>query len=530
MSVLIKGGLVVTTEGRYTADVYLEGEKIRAIGRDLAYKADEVVEAKGKYVLPGAIDPHTHIAMPFMGTTSADDFQTGTVAAACGGVTTVIDFILQGKGESLRDAIEKQKGVAGDKPVVDYSLHAGVTDPRPEVIEEVKKAVQEYGAPSFKIFLFYPFRVDDYAMIRLLEETKKYGGLVQVHAENFDIIRRMDERLAAEGRISSPINHAMAHTALAEEESVERAGKMVQFTGSRIYVVHLSWKGSLAKIVELRRQGAEMYVETCPQYLVLDESRYLEPDWQGAKYVMSPPLRVKESGEALWKGMAAGDIQTVGTDHCPFNFKGQKDMNGKDDYKKIPNGAPGIETPLMLLHSEGVVKGRISLEKMVEVLSTGTARLFGLKDKGSVTVGKDADVVVFDPQQKFTISRSKLHMNVDYNPYEGLEVTGMPAVVFSRGRRVAEWKKDRVEFVGGKGGGRFVRREPPSPRAETAPPAVAGGADVSSRLRETRSISGWPLTGPSGFFKFLAFRARFQARRPVKNGLSGAGRPCRYSY
>ncbi len=461
MSVLIKGGLVVTTEGRYTADVYLEGDKIRAIGQELGYKADEVVDAKGKYVLPGAIDPHTHIAMPFMGTTSADDFYTGTVAAACGGVTTAIDFVLQGKGESLQGAVERQKAVAGDKPVVDYSLHAGVTDPRPEVIDEVRKAVQEYGTPSFKIFLFYDFRVDDYSMIRLLEETKRYGGLVQVHAENFDIIRRMNERLAKEGRIAEPFSHAVAHAAAAEEESVERAGKMVEFTGSRIYVVHLSWMGSLRKIVELRRRGAEMYAETCPQYLLLDETRYREPNWQGAKYVMSPPLRTKESCEALWKGMAAGDIQTVGTDHCPFNFKGQKDMFGKDDYKKIPNGAPGIETPLMLLHSEGVVKGRISLEKMVDVLSTGTARMFGLKDKGSITVGKDADVVVFDPRQKFTITHSKLHMNVDYTPYEGMEVTGMPSMVYSRGKRVAEWKKDRVEFVGEKGRGRFVRREPP---------------------------------------------------------------------
>ncbi len=461
MSVLIKGGLIVTTEGRTMADVYIEGDKIRAIGRELGFQADEVVDAKGQYVLPGVIDPHTHLAMPFMGTTSADDFYTGTVAAACGGVTTVIDFVLQGKGESLQAAVERQKAVAGDKPVVDFSLHAGVTDPRPEVIEEVKRAVQEYGTPSFKIFLFYDFRVDDYSMIRLLEETRKYGGLVQVHAENFDIIRRMNERLAKEGRLAEPIGHAVAHTALAEEESVERAGRMVEFTGSRIYVVHLSWVGSLRRIADLRRRGIEMYVETCPQYLLLDESRYKEPGWQGAKYVMSPPLRTAESCAAMWRGLAAGDIQTIGTDHCPFNFKGQKDMFGKDDYKKIPNGAPGIETPLMLLHSEGVVKGRISLERMVEVLSTGTARLFGLKDKGAVAVGKDADIVVFDPKRKFTISQSRLHMNVDYTPYEGMAVTGMPSIVYARGRRVAEWNKDRVEFVGEKGRGRFVRREPP---------------------------------------------------------------------
>jgi dihydropyrimidinase len=465
MSVLIKGGEIVTSEGRYTADVYVEGEKIRAIGQELGHKADETVDARGKYVLPGAIDPHTHLAMPFMGTTSADDFHTGGVAAACGGVTTVIDFVLQGKGESLLDAIRRQQGVADGKAAIDYSLHAGVTDPRPEVIEEVKKAVEEYGAPSFKIFLFYDFRVDDYTMIRLLEETKRYGGLVQVHAENFDIVRRMNERLAKEGRIADPYLHAVAHAAIAEEEAVERAGKMVEFTGSRIYIVHLSWMGALRRIAEFRERGVEVFAETCPQYLLLDETRYREPNWQGAKYVMSPPLRAAESCAALWGGLKSGYIQTVGTDHCPFNFKGQKDMFGKDDYKKIPNGAPGIETPLMLLHSEGVRKGRISLEKMVEVLSTGTARMFGLKEKGAVAVGKDADLVVFDPAQKFTITRGKLHMNVDYTPYEGVEVTGMPAVVFSRGRRVAEWRKDRVEFVGEKGRGRFVKRVPPFPAA-----------------------------------------------------------------
>ena len=461
MSVLIKNGLVVTSSGSYSADVFVEGEKIKVIGSDLeaTVKAEEVVEAKGKYVLPGAIDPHTHLAMPFMGTTSKDDFETGTIAAACGGTTSVVDFVLQNKGESLHEAVERKKGIADGKVAVDYSLHPAVLDPRPEVIDEVKKAAREYGTPSFKIFLFYDFRVDDYTMIRLLEETKKYGGLIQVHAENFDIVRRLNERFEKAANLS-PMYHAKAHAILAEEEAVDKAVKMVEFTGSRIYIVHLSSKEGLWKIKKARDRGVEIYAETCPQYLTLNEERYNEPDWQGAKYVMSPPLRPQDSSEELWLGLRYGDVQTIGTDHCPFDFKGQKDMFGKDDYKKIPNGAPGIETMMMLLHSEGVVKGRISLEQMVGALSTNSAKLFGLKDKGAVAVGKDADLVIFDPKQKFTVSQSKLHMNVDYTPWEGWELTGMPSVVYSRGKRVAEWDGKQMKFVGKAGVGRFVKREP----------------------------------------------------------------------
>jgi dihydropyrimidinase len=459
MSVLVKGGLIVTSTGSYHADVFADKDKIKAIGTDLDYPADEVIDASGKYVLPGAIDPHTHLQMPFMGTHAQDDYQTGTIAAACGGVTTVIDFDLQQKGESLIEAIERKQSWADGKVAIDYSLHPAVMDPRPEVIEEVKKACQEYGTPSFKIFMVYDFRVDDATMIKLLEETKKYGGLVQVHAENVYIIQHLNEVLEKEGKLS-PYYHAVSRPNIAEEEAISRAAKMVELTGSRIYIVHLSSKEGLFKVKEARDHGIDVYAETCPQYLLLDEDRYKEPGFEGAKYVMSPPLRTKESNAALWGGLTSGDLQVVATDHCPFDFKGKKDMNGKDDYKKIPNGAPGIETLLMLLHSEGVVKGRISLERMVDVLSTGTARMFGLKDKGSVTVGKDADFVIFDPDQKFTITQSKLHMNVDYTPYEGMEITGMPRAVYSRGKRVAEWQDNHVEFVGEIGRGRFIKREP----------------------------------------------------------------------
>ena len=469
MSVLLKNGLVVTAEGSFAADVFVDGEKIKAVSAGLEHKADELIDAKGKYILPGAIDPHTHLAMPFMGTTSRDDFHTGTIAAACGGTTSVVDFVLQNKGESLHDAVMRKRGIADGKVAVDYSLHPAVLDPRPDVIDEVKKAAQEYGTPSFKIFLFYDFRVDDYTMIRLLEETRKHGGLVQVHAENFDMIRRMNERLEAENKLE-PYYHAMAHAAAAEEEAVDKAAKMVEFTGSRIYIVHLSSKEGLWKIKKARDRGVEMYAETCPQYLTLTDERYKEKDFGGAKYVMSPPLRGQDSVEELWLGLRGRDVHTVGTDHCPFNFKGQKDMFGKDDYKKIPNGAPGIETMLMLLHSEGVVKGRISLERMVAVTSTNTARLFGLEDKGAVAAGKDADLVVFDPKAKLTLTQSKLHQNVDYTPWEGWEVTGRPEIVYSRGKRVAEWepKTGQMKFVGTVGAGRFVKRIPASGRVPFA--------------------------------------------------------------
>jgi len=459
MSLLIQNGLVVTSTGKYIADVYVEEGKIKALGTKLDYAADSIVDARGKYVLPGAIDPHTHLAMPFMGTFAQDDYETGTIAAACGGVTSVIDFDLQQKGESIFEAVERKKSWAKDKVAVDYSLHPAIMDPRPEVIEEIKDAIHEYGTPSFKIFMVYDFRVDDATMITLLKQTKKHGGLVQVHAENVHIIDHLNEEFEKQGKLS-PYFHAKSRPNIAEEEAVSRAAKMVELTGSRIYIVHLSSKEGLARVKEARDKGINVFAETCPQYLLLDEERYKESGFNGAKYVMSPPLRTKESNEALWKGINQGDVQVVATDHCPFDIKGKKDMNGTDDYKKIPNGAPGIETLLMLMHSEGVVKGRITLEKMVDVLSTSTAKMFGLADKGEIQVGKDADIVIFDPEQKFTITQEKLHMNVDYTPYEGMEVTGMPLEVYVRGKKVSQWKEDHVEFVGEKGYGRFVKRVP----------------------------------------------------------------------
>ena len=461
MKTLIKNGLIVTATEKYKGDVLVKDDKIFAIGENLSKGhsniADEIIDASDKYVLPGAIDPHTHLDMPFMGTRSQDNYETGTIAAACGGVTSIIDFDIQQKGESLFEAIERKKALAAGKAVIDFSLHPAITDLRPEIIDEVKDAIQKYGTPSFKVFMTYDCRVDDSTLLKLLEVTKKYGGLVQVHAENFDIIQYMNEKFANENKLE-PYYHALSRPNIAEEEAVARAIKLVELTKSRLYVVHLSSKEALDRITEARDKGIEIYAETCPQYLLLDDSCYKEPNWNGAKYVMSPPIRTKESNIALWKGLERGDVQTIGTDHCPFDFKGVKDMFGKDDYKKIPNGAPGIETSLMLMHSEGVVKGKISLQKMVDALSTSTARLFGLKEKGSITVGKDADIVIFDPKQKFTISNDKLHMKVDYTPFEGMKITGMPSLVYSRGEKIAKWNGTQMEFVGKPGTGKFIKR------------------------------------------------------------------------
>jgi dihydropyrimidinase len=459
VSVLLKNGLVVTASGSYPADVYVEGERIRAVGTGLAEHADEVVDASGKYILPGAIDPHTHIDMPYQGTRSSDDWTSGSIAAACGGTTTIIDFGMQGKGETLRQALDAELQRAEGKAVVDYGVHLGIGDVRPDVIEEMGRAVREYGTPSFKAYLFYDFRVSDSALIRLLEETKRQDGLLQLHAESYDMIHSLDERFGAEGR-GDPLSHARAHADIAEEDAVSRALRAVELTGSRIYIVHLSSRRGLEAVRTARSRGIRAYAETCPQYLTLSEELYSLPDWNGAKYVMSPPLRAPADQDALWAGIRDGIIQTAGTDHCPFNFHGQKDMNGTVDWRVIPNGAPGIETMLMLMHSEGVAKGRISRERMVDILSTGTAGIFGLRDKGAIAPGKDADIVVFDPRREFTITRDLLHQRVDYTPWEGWKITGMPQIVYSRGRRVAEWAGDRMRFVGEAGRGRFIRRGP----------------------------------------------------------------------
>ncbi|MHC1604888.1 MAG: dihydropyrimidinase [Candidatus Methanofastidiosia archaeon] len=462
LDMLIKNGKIITESDTFIADVGVKDKKIVKIAKKINDDADEIIEAKGKYVLPGAIDVHTHLHMPFMGAYSVDDYKTGTVAAACGGITSVVDFDVQAEGETLREAVERKKKLAYDQGVaIDFSLHPCVTQwgsgpaDWEKTIAEIPGLIKE-GVPSFKVFTTYgAWEVQDEAMLKLLETTKRHGGLVQVHAENNDIIQFMNKKFDREGKLD-PLHHALSRPPEAELEAVERLINLTKLLNSRIYFVHLSTKLGLEAIKKARAEGYNIMCETCPQYLLLSINNYKEPEWNGAKYVMSPPLRTREDQEALWNGLKYNYVKIVSTDHCPFNFGKEKRMlGGEKDYKKIPNGAPGIEVSLMLMHSEGVTKRRISINDLVRIISTNPAKIFGLQNKGSIAIGKDADIVVYDPKTKWVMTNDKLHMNVDYTPYEGLKMTGKPEITISKGRVIARGG----EFVGDLSWGKFVKRK-----------------------------------------------------------------------
>jgi len=449
---IIKGGKVVTAGDIFEADIGIKDGKIAAISKDLQ-DADEIIVASGKLVMPGMIDGHTHMDMPFMGTFSSDDFETGTRAAAFGGVTTIINFAIQEKGKSLKDAIETEYAKAKGKSFIDYAFHVAVTDMREDVLAEIPEVMKD-GITSFKLFMTYEsLMVTDDVLLEVLEVVSKNGGLVGVHAENYYMIKFLTKRLLAEGK-TAPIYHAYSRPNCCEEEAVGRAALITKLIGGRLYIVHLSTAEGLSRIEEAQNEGVRVYAETCPQYLLLDESLYNEPDFGGAKYVMSPPLRKEKDRVALWNGLRKGTIQLVGSDHCPFNMKDQKIM-GKDDFTKIPNGAPGVETSLPLLYSEGVAKGRISINRLVEVFSTNPAKLYGLyPKKGCIAVGSDADIVILDPEKEVTLSVDTLHHNVDYTPYEGWKVKGYPVTTIVRGKIVC----NDGEFFGEKGYGEFLPR------------------------------------------------------------------------
>ncbi len=448
---VIKNGKIATASEIFEADIGIEDGKIVAIARDL--KGDEVIDAGGKIVMPGMIDGHTHMAMPFMGTFSSDDFETGTKAAAFGGVTTIINFAIQEKGKGLKDAIEVEDSKAKGKAFIDYAFHVAITDMREDVLAEIPE-VMKNGVTSFKLFMTYEgLMVTDDVLLEVLDVVTKNGGLVGVHAENYYIIKFLTKRLLAEGK-TDPIYHAYSRPNCCEEEAVNRACIITQIVNGRLYVVHLSTAEGLERIEEFQKRGVRVYAETCPQYLLLDEELYKEPDFGGAKYVMSPPLRREKDRRALWDGIRRGTIQLIGSDHCPF-FMEQKEM-GKDDFTKIPNGAPGVETTLPLLFSEGVVKGRITLNRLVEVFSTNPAKLYGMyPKKGTIAIGSDADIVILDPKKEVTLSVDMLHQNVDYTPYEGWKVKGYPVVTIVRGKVVCE----EGEFYGERGYGEFVPRK-----------------------------------------------------------------------
>ena len=458
MTTLVKNGTVVTAGDRYDADIYIDKGRITLIGQGLNIPADTVVDASGKLVMPGGIDVHTHLDMPFGGTTSADDFESGTVAAAHGGTTTVVDFAIQNFGEGLFPAFEGWMKRAEGKAVIDYAFHMIVRELTDQVSGDMDRLTKHEGLTSFKLFMAYPgvFQVDDATIFRALLKTRENGGLVCMHAENGGVIDTLVKEALRKGQ-TAPKYHALTRPTRAEGEATGRAIALAEMADVPIYIVHLSCSDALEKIKQARDMGLPAYAETCPQYLFLSYEDYERPGFEGAGYVMSPPLREKWNQVALWKGLAKNDLQVVSTDHCPFcmNEPPQKQL-GKDDFSKIPNGAPGIETRLMLLWDGGVRTGRIDAHRFVEITSTNPARMFGLwPRKGTVAVGSDGDLVIWDPDKEVTLSARTLHMRVDYNPYEGRVIKGAPAVVLSRGDVIV----DHGEFKGGKGRGQFVKRQ-----------------------------------------------------------------------
>ena len=453
MSILIKNGRVVTASETYIADVYTEDEKIVAIGKDLVYQADKVIDATGKLVFPGGIDPHVHLDMPFMGTYSSDDYETGTRAALHGGTTMIIDFILQTQGDTLHNALKIWQSKSQGKAIGDYSYHMAVTDFNDDVANEVVEMIEEEGITSFKTFMAYKgaLMIDDGQMVQLMKVVKKYGGLVTVHATNGDMIDSLIAKNKADGNMS-PIYHYLSQPEVTESEASGRFADMLEYTGCPGYIVHMTCEGALNAVRKATQRNQKIFVETCPQYLILDASLY-ENDFEGAKWVMSPPLREKKDQTALWSGINQGLIQVVGTDHCPFMW--DQKLMGKDDFSKIPNGHPAIEHRMELLYSEGVDKGKISLTKYVELSSTNAAKIFGMYPrKGTIAIGSDADIVIFDPKKEHTISVETHHMNCDYSGYEGKKVTGKTETVILRGQVAIENEECLLKA----GHGQFIKR------------------------------------------------------------------------
>jgi dihydropyrimidinase len=454
MSVLIKHGTIVTATDKYVGDILVEGERISLIGTSIDVPADRIIDATGKLVLPGGIDVHTHLDMPFGGTKSADDFESGTIAAAFGGTTTIVDFAIQYKGQTLHGAWETWMKKAEGKAAIDYGFHMIITELNDQVEEEMDALVRQ-GVTSFKLFMAYPgvFMLDDASIFKALLRTGKNGGTICMHAENGGVIDVLVKKALAEGK-TAPKYHALTRPARAEAEATHRAIALAEIADVPIYIVHLSAAEALEMVTEARDRGLPAYAETCPQYLFLSYDNYEEPGFDGAKYVMSPPLRPKETQDRLWRGLAFNDLQAISTDHCPFCMKEQKTL-GEHDFSKIPNGAPGVETRMSLVYDGGVRTRKISLNRFVELTSTSPAKIFGLfPRKGTIAPGSDADLVIFDPEKTTILSARTHHMRVDYNPYEGRSVTGVTETVLSRGRIII----DNGTFTGRAGAGSFLVR------------------------------------------------------------------------
>jgi dihydropyrimidinase len=452
MRTLVKGGTVVTATETTQADVVIEDEKVAAIGTGMSVEADTVIDATGRYVMPGGVDVHTHMDLPFGGSFCSDDFETGTRAAAFGGTTTIVDFALQGTGEGLREGLDTWHEKA-QKACTDFGFHMIVKEVNEQVLKEMDELVGE-GVTSFKLFMAYPgvFMLDDASIFTAMQRAANSGGLIMMHAENGGPIDVLVKQYLAEGK-TDPMNHGLTRPAVMEGEAVHRVFKLAELAGTPAYIVHLSSRDALNAVRDARDRGLPAFAETCPQYLYLSSDDMARPGFEGAKFVCSPPLRPADHQEELWKGLRGGDLQVVSTDHAPFNYVGQKDL-GKGDFSKIPNGLPSVEDRFTLLYG-GVEAGHIGLNRFVELVATAPAKMFGLYPrKGTIAPGSDADIVVFDATKERVLSAEAQHMNVDYSCYEGRSVRGLPEVVMQRGSVLV---KDGA-FHGSPGQGRFVPR------------------------------------------------------------------------
>ena len=452
MRTMIKGGTIVTATETTKADVVIEDEKVAAIGTGIPVQADIEIDATDRYVMPGGVDVHTHMDLPFGGSFCSDDFETGTIAAAFGGTTTIVDFAVQDYGEGLRQGLDRWFEKA-KRATTDYGFHMIEREVNDQVLREMDGLVGE-GVTSFKLFMAYPgvFMLDDASIFKAMRQAADSGALIMMHAENGGPIDVLVRQFLDEGK-TDPVNHGLTRPSVMEGEAVHRAFKLSELAGAPAYIVHLSSRDALNAVREARDRGQAAYAETCPQYLYLSIDDLGRPGFEGAKFVCSPPLRPADHQEDLWKGLQGNDLQIVSTDHAPFNYVGQKDM-GKDDFSKIPNGLPSVEDRFTLLF-EGVAAGHIGLNRFVELVATTPAKMFGLYPrKGTIAPGSDADIVVFDPTFEREISAATHHMNVDYSPYEGRKVRGLPEVVMQRGNVLVRDGR----FHGRSGEGRFLPR------------------------------------------------------------------------
>jgi len=463
MGIVLSGGRIVTALDDYQADIRLDDEKIAAIGQGISQPGDQVINVKDCLLFPGGIDPHTHFDLHVGNTVTADDFKSGTKAAILGGTTTIIDFATQNPGETLSLALDNWHAKAKGNCYTDYSFHMAVTEWSEAVSKEMDRLVRQEGVSSFKFYLAYKntLQVGDDLLLEALDKSKSNGSLILVHAENGDIIQKLIKDALGEGH-TTPLYHARTRPIIAEREAVARSIALAEAAGAPLYIVHLSSKEALEAVAASKVRGQEVYGETCPQYLLLNDSLYNEEGFAGAKYVMSPPLRTGMDQDYLWKGLGSGMLDTVATDHCSFNFKGQKEL-GINDFSKIPNGIPGVENRMGLLYTYGVLSGRITVNQFVLLTSTRSAQLFGLfPKKGTIAVGSDGDIVVWDPNATSIISAQTQHQRVDYTPFEGFTLKGAPIHVFLRGRQAVRDKK----LTGENSEGVYLYRKPFCKRGE----------------------------------------------------------------